>query len=125
MYLQLEKFNTFRGRDKKSTKADRTSFRPPGMEEFSGDGDGDANVQLLVNRMSEAEVNSKFEQMLVSTVVLYSVCVCVCVCVQGACVFAALSLWLCVSVVCFVDKFAVYSEYENKCQWSTKSKVKH
>ena len=49
------------------------------MEEFSGDGAGDANVQFLVNRMSEAEVNSKFEQMLVSTVVLYSVCMCVCV----------------------------------------------
>ena len=92
MYLQLEKFNTFRGRDKKSTKADRTSFRPPGMEQFSGDGAGDANVQLLVNRMSEAEVNSKFEQMLVSTVVLYSVCVCVCasrVCFRGI-VFVAL-----------------------------------
>ena len=26
-------------------------------------------------------------------------CVCVCVCVQVACVFAALSLWLCASVV--------------------------
>ena len=68
MFLQLEKFNTFRGRDKKSDrKTDRSSFRPPGLEEFSPDGAGDANVQLLVNRMTEAEVNSKFEQMLVST----------------------------------------------------------
>ncbi len=67
MYLQLEKFNTFRGKEKKDRHkgGDRTSFRPPGMEELSYDGTGDVEVQTLINRMTEHEVNSKFEQMLV------------------------------------------------------------
>ncbi len=36
------------------------------MEELSYDGTGDVEVQTLINRMTEHEVNSKFEQMLVS-----------------------------------------------------------
>ena len=68
LFFQLEKFNTFRTRDKKErARVDRSSFRPPGLDEFAHDGTGDVEYQAVINRMAPEEVESKFEQMLVSS----------------------------------------------------------
>ena len=60
----LEKFNTFRLKEKKDKDrkhVDRGAFRPPGMDELAQD---DAQYQAAISRLSEDEVNKKFESML-------------------------------------------------------------
>lgn len=66
--MQLEKFNTFRTKEKKDKKhVDRNSYRPPGADELAvHDGTGDAQYQAAINRLSDDEVIRKFESMLVS-----------------------------------------------------------
>ena len=62
--FQLDKFNTFRGKEKKDRRyVDRHTYGHPG--DYGGH---DSAAAGHVEKMSDAEVLEKFEKMLVGTV---------------------------------------------------------
>ena len=64
VFLQLDKFNTFRGKEKKDRpRADGKAYRPPTIDEHGGDIN---DIFSKLNKLSEDEINKKFDEMLVS-----------------------------------------------------------
>ena len=65
--MQLDKFNTFRGKDKKERpRADRAGHRPGSMQASEQDIENMRQIEEAITKMPEKEFSAKFDQMLVS-----------------------------------------------------------
>ena len=69
LILQLDKISTLsRGKDKKEKgRGDIVIMRQRTIEELARDEQQMSNFQQTINRLSDNEINSKFEQLLVSS----------------------------------------------------------
>lgn len=69
LIFQLDKISTLsRGKDKKEKgRCDMAIMRQRTIEELARDEQQMSNFQQTINRLSDYEINSKFEQLLVSS----------------------------------------------------------